>query len=147
MTGVHRLAWHRSAFIHLEKNKQMSTFTGDGVVVFLVLFCLKRRDEVRGRRSGRERGKGKSTVRMRGVIEHNRDTGGPLSWRDSGEDEATYLMVTSGKWGPITTRNANAKLWAPGTGPAPQTRGEEACQGACMTASIHTHKCKEIITV
>ncbi|KAI9543374.1 hypothetical protein NQZ68_012023 [Dissostichus eleginoides] len=65
-----------------------------------------------------------------------------LSWRDSGEDEATNLTVTSGKWGAITVRNANAKLWAPGTGHVPQTQGEETCQGACMTASIHAHKCE-----
>lgn len=45
---------------------------------------------------------------------------GPSQLGGTGMDRATYLMVTSSKWGPITVQNVNAKVWAPGSVFVPQ---------------------------
>lgn len=47
---------------------------------------------------------------MSRVIEHNRNTRPPLSWRDSKEDEAVVTSSALGGW-VISARNANLKLW------------------------------------
>ena len=44
-------------------------------MAFLVLFCLRRSDEIRRERGQPRKRERKSTGRMSGVIEHNRNTG------------------------------------------------------------------------
>lgn len=106
--------WKRNAKEQPNEPFQM----GHGWSQLVFLPEEKRSDEMRGERVAEKEGEEMDRQNERGHWAQRED-GAPLSWRVSGEDEATYLMVTSGKWGPITTQNANAKLWAPGTGPVP----------------------------
>lgn len=142
MTGVHWLRsnllvsfiWKQNVYL-MARNNHMNLFRWDGESWFSLL------EEERGQWE-RERGRGKSTVRMRGVIEHNGNTGPHSAGGTLAETKPPILRWQAANGGPLPHGMLMPNSGPRGLAPAPWTQGKETCQGACMTASIHTHKWK-----
>lgn len=130
--------WKRNA--KEQPNEPFQTGRGWSLLVFLLE--EKRSDEMRGeRQSGRERRR-KWTDRMRGVIEHNGSTG-PRSARGSlARTRPPILRWQAANGGPLPHRMLMPNSGPRGLAPFPKHKERGPARMACMTASIHTHKCK-----